>query len=482
MPALIALITFALTVGCSDDSNGTQIVADAADSSVQDTTSADTAPDTMSDASDTAPDTMSDTSASTCALPAAFDRDPVYSVELWVSPDGDDANAGTRDAPFATLEHATSSAVPGTRIHLMAGVHPGGTYSDNLQGTADAPIAIVGEDGASIEGGNLGIQLSDPTYVTLENLTIRNAARNGLNIDDGGSYDTPAHHIVLRNVTVENIGDGGNQDCIKLSGVDDFWVLDSDVSRCTGQGIDMVGCHDGVISGNHIHDKPGAGVQAKGGTADILIHGNHFADVTGRGVNAGGSTGLDYFRPQDAPFEGARIQVIANIFERVGAVSGAPMAYVGCDACVFAHNTVIEPKTWVARILQESTDARFVPSRDGLFINNIVAFNTTDLRNGVFVNVGANTAPETFTFANNLWFALDDPDFSGPSLSGGIPAPQDSVVQQDPGFADREGGDYGIEADSPASGAARAMASEAWPDYDGRCYADPAAIGAFEGR
>ncbi|QDG51492.1 hypothetical protein FIV42_12275 [Persicimonas caeni] len=483
--AAIILAIVTLAVGCSDDSSGEQPSPDAADAAADtasDTTldaSAD-ASDTVSDTtSDTVSDTMSDASTATCALPAPFDHDPAYPIEVWVSPVGDNTNAGTREAPFATLEHAASTAVQGTRIHLMAGTYSGGIYLDNLQGTAEAPVAIVGEEGAVIDGGNTGLQVSDPSYLTIENLTIRNVAQNGLNIDDGGSFDTPAHHVVVRNVTVEGVGDGGNQDCIKLSGVDDFWVLDNDVSQCSGQGIDMVGCHDGVIHGNHIHDKPSSGIQAKGGTADILIHGNRFADVTGRGINAGGSTGLAYFRPQDAPYEGVRIRVVANVFERVGAASGAPMAYVGCDACVFAHNTVIEPKTWVARILQESTDERFVPSRDGLFVNNIVVFNTADLRNGVFVNVGGNTAPETFTFANNLWFALDDPNFSGPSLSGGIPAPQDSIVQQEPGFADRAGGDYRIGTDSPAVGAARTLSGEAFPDYDGRCFDDPAAVGAF---
>ncbi len=488
--AAAALVIVALSLAaCSDDSSEDSSpsdagkpdtaaeedapTADATDATSADTSGSDASPDATSDADTSQPPTG-------CELLKPFAHDPAYPVELWVSPNGDDANNGTQSEPFATLGHAASQTVQGTRIHLMEGTYSGGTHIGNFQGSAEAPIAIVGEDGAVIDGGNTGLQLSDPSYVILENLTIRNAAQNGLNIDDGGSFDTPAHHVVLRNITVEDVGSGGNEDCIKLSGVDDFWVLDSDVSACTGQGIDMVGCHDGVISGNYIHDKPSSGIQAKGGTADVLIHGNRFENVTGRGVNAGGSTGLDYFRPQDAPFEGARIRTVANIFENVGAESGAPIAFVGCDACVFAHNTVIEPQTWVARILQETTGDRFVPSRDGLFVNNIVVFNLADLRNGVFVNVGPNTAPETFTFANNLWYALDDSSFGGPTFSGGIPPAQDSIVQQDPGFADRAGGDYHIGAGSPASGQAQALEGAAFPDYDGRCFEDPASVGALE--
>jgi hypothetical protein len=482
---LLSLVMFALAA-CGDDStqerpsrNDASITDSGADADVQDggQDAADSS-DAVADAGDTGRD--ADTSTESCEPTSPFRTEAIFPTDVYVSPSGDDANTGRQDAPFATLEHAASGAVPGARIHLMAGTYAGGIHIAELQGTADNPITITGEEGTIIDGGNTGLQLSDPEYLVVENLTIQNTAQNGLNIDDAGSFDTPAHHIVLRNITVENVGSGGNEDCIKMSGVDDFWVLDSDVSACTGQGIDMVGCHDGVISQNHIHDKPNSGIQAKGGTSDILIHGNRFTEVTGRGVNAGGSTGLAFFRPQDAAFEGARIRVVANIFEEVGAESGAPIAFVGCDACVFANNTVIEPKTWVARILQETTGERFVPSRDGLFVNNIVMFNVADLRNGVFVNVGPNTAPETFTFANNLWFAMDDASFSGPTLSGGIPAAQDSIVQQDPAFNDQAGGDYHIEATSPAANRGQEVPGAAFADFDDVCFEEPPSVGAFE--
>jgi hypothetical protein len=54
-----------------------------------------------------------------------------------------------------------------------------------------------------------------------------------MNIDDGGSYDSPASYVVLRNVSFERIGDGGNNDCLKLSGVDHFHVERSRFTGCT---------------------------------------------------------------------------------------------------------------------------------------------------------------------------------------------------------------------------------------------------------
>jgi hypothetical protein len=316
-------------------------------------------------------------------------------------------------------------------------------------------------------------------YVVVEGFTLRGAATHGINIDDGGSYDTPTEHLVLRGLTIAGAGSGGNNDCIKLSGVDRFFVLDSEAWGCNrGEIIDMVGCHEGFIAGNYFHEPVASGVQAKGGSADILIHGNIFAHIPGRAVNAGGSTGLEFFRPIDAPYEAARIRVLANVFIGNGSTSGASIAYVGCDACVFAHNTIVEPRTWVARILQETTGSRFHPSRNGLFVNNLVVFRQADLR--TIVNVGPGTAPETFVFGSNLWYALDHgPDWTGPALTGGIASESGSVIQREPGFANREGGDYHIPLGSPAQAAGRAM-TDMTPDFDGRCWSDPPAIGAFE--
>jgi hypothetical protein len=61
-----------------------------------------------------------------------------------------------------------------------------------------------------------------------------------------------------------------------------------------------------------------------------------------------------------------------------------------------------------------------------------------------------------------------------------VPAETGAIVQRDPLFVDRAGGDYHLTATSPAAGAARDLGMPIPADFDGRCYADPAAIGAFE--
>ena len=50
---------------------------------------------------------------------AAFDRGPTY----WVATDGDDAGPGTRDEPWATLQHAADSVAPGATVFVREGVY-----------------------------------------------------------------------------------------------------------------------------------------------------------------------------------------------------------------------------------------------------------------------------------------------------------------------------------------------------------------------
>jgi hypothetical protein len=83
-------------------------------------------------------------------------------------------------------------------------------------------------------------------------VTSKGSPANGFNIDDGGTFDSPAHHLILRGLTVEDNGPRGNLDGIKLSGVEDFLVEDCTVRRwgSGGSAVDMVGCRRNTFAGN----------------------------------------------------------------------------------------------------------------------------------------------------------------------------------------------------------------------------------------
>lgn len=401
------------------------------------------------------------------------------SRELFVDSDASGSGDGSEENPFANLETAIQAATPGTAIRIAPGTYDGGLFIGDLRGTADAPIWIGGTqrpDYPVIEGGGTGLQLSGASYVILHDLAFTGQSDNGINVDDGEVLGG-THHIVFHNLEISDVGSGGNQDCLKLSGVDDFFVLDSDFSFCsTGSAIDQVGCHRGVIARNQFHDLESTGVQAKGGSEDILITMNRFISAGERAVNLGGSTGFQFFRPplsNSTPnYEARNIRVVANRF--LGAT--APVAFVGCVDCLVANNTIMDPERWVMRILQETTSAdgyEFLPTSEGRFINNIVYYNQETL--STHVNVGPDTAPETFEFSNNLWYTGNDQDEAEPSLPV---AETNGIYGKDPLFPDA---DWFISQDSPAAGEGVPL-PELWGDASSRCYKDPPSIGALETR
>lgn len=320
--------------------------------------------------------------------------------------------ATAQEVRVRTREELTASlrsAKAGDKILVAPGTYRGNLSLAKVRGTKEKPIVVGAADPAKppvIEGG--GLHLSAPAYLELRDLVFDEVTGNGLNIDDGGSTDTPAHNIVLRNIVVRGAGSAGNRDGIKLSGLTDFRIEGCRVERwgTSGSAIDMVGCHRGVVKDCKIADASGDGangVQAKGGSSEIVIQRCRFENAGGRAVNIGGSTGLAYIRPADATAEAKDITV-----EDCEFIGGAgPICFVGVDGALVQHNTIYRPRRWAIRILQENTDPRFVPSRKGRFVNNVVAFRAEEI--GEFVNVGPKTAPDTFEFSGNVWHCLDRP-------------------------------------------------------------------------
>jgi hypothetical protein len=351
-------------------------------------------------------------------------------------------------ADIVQLRRAVAQAVPGTTIRIAPGSYRDGVVSQALRGEPGKPIILTATDPKrppAFEGSNSGLHLSDPAYVELHSLVIERVRGNGLNIDDGGTYDSPSHHILLRNLVIRDIGPTGNRDGIKLSGVDDFRVEGCTVERwgSGGSGIDMVGCHRGEIVGcafRHGDTVGDHGVQAKGGSRDVVIRRCRFEHAGQRGVNLGGSTGLDFFRPKPQGYEAKDIMVEDCTF--IGSMT--PVVFVGVDGAIVRHNAIYRPKRWGFRILQETREPSFVPCRNGQFTDNLIAFRSDEMV--VPINIGDATAPQSFTVSRNAWYCLDAPDRSRPKL----PIPEaNGLYGIDPGFRDAEAGDMRLRPDSP---------------------------------
>lgn len=315
-----------------------------------------------------------------------------------------------RDA--ASLKTALSKLTPETTLRISPGEYPGG---HEVRDVANLTIEAADPDKPPhFKGGSFAWHFSNCSGLKLRQLRVSGQSHNGLNLDDGGRADRPMKNVTLERLDISDIGPKGNFDGLKCSGLEDVTVRDCTLEGWGGQAIDFVGCHRVVVSECRFTGKPShsqaSGVQCKGGSEDVTIENCRFVNAGQRPINAGGSTGLAYFRPKGAKYEARKILIRKN--EISGSLCAC--AFTGVDGAEFTDNTILLPDKWVFRILQENTEPGFVPCRNVLIENNAIVLRRSQV--SIEVNIGANTAPETFRFAKNRWFAEDRPDRSRPKL------------------------------------------------------------------
>jgi parallel beta helix pectate lyase-like protein len=374
------------------------------------------------------------------------------------------------DCEYNSLSSASSVAIPGDTIFIIGTVISGDNVSE-LKGKPNNWIHIIGKDNATFDGGNTALQLSDCEYLYISNITFEKQRLNGVNIDDAGTYDSPTHHIKITNCTFRDMEGTGNNDLLKLSGFEDFEIMNCIFLNGSkgGSGIDMVGCHNGLIVNNYFENMGSNCIQAKGGTRDIEITRNIFINGGNRAVNIGGSTGLSYFRPQDSKTESQDISIYANIF-----VGGeCAVAFVGTVNSHVYNNTIVGSRKWIFRILQETVDPdRFLLCGDNSFYNNVVQFDDSL---SMTVNIGPNTRPESFLFYNNLWYKENNQSWNHNLPFDDI----NSIVGINPELSEKYGHDIYPRNSIVVEGKGKELSKPTY-DYDSVEYATPPTIGAFE--
>ncbi len=164
-----------------------------------------------------------------------------------------------------------------------------------------------------------------------------------------GRYE-PSHHIVVRRVTVQNLfdrqerdaegSDSQSMDGMKFNQVEDLWVLDSRVRQTTRHGIDNVGVHRAAFCRNLVAQTGGGlGIEAKGGSVDVLYDSNTFWRV--RRVELGGEdTDATYYFSADGRWDYEALRTVARNNLIVDAREAA-LEFSGCRDCVALHNSIV---------------------------------------------------------------------------------------------------------------------------------------------
>ncbi len=192
----------------------------------------------------------------------------------YVSPQGDDANAGTsRDSAFRTLKRALNAVQPGDTVIILAGIYNDSIVTEDF-GSVDAGITVRGESQQNqpvFDGQNrkkILWRCFRCKGITLENIEVRNYRATAVGFFTG-------ENITVRNVTFRNVaretGDwvSGGSSALALIEVTNFkvervQVFDSgfrDIqSADAGMLVNCWNCQDGTISSSVVRNYEGVGI------------------------------------------------------------------------------------------------------------------------------------------------------------------------------------------------------------------------------
>jgi len=458
----------------------------------------------------------------------APDPDKVYYVSIET---GSDTNDGSYESPFKTVDKARPLLVPGSALYIMPGEYPrvywdnSSPICDSLNGTEEEPIWIGG-----IPGGErpkiFTFHLMKVSYIIFHDMEVSTqggageANMYGMHVHDNGYpnhrcpggdcdfsdgkgthvYDdagvlthwTDTHHLVFRNIYSHFNGSNS----FKLSGTAYTWVYDcqmGDNVSAAGIGINYVGGHHSVNAYNYLHDIKGYGYQYKGGCYSNTAYGNLFVRIGSSGgaaINMGQATGVEMFYPPNnvvsaggvwvadpekenrGNYEGRDIKAYSNVFVDCN----SPVNFNSSGNCYFVNNTVINPVTFLFRILNmDYGDAMLLANKsrahDGVIANNI--YHVDGER--YYGNAGLNNDLDTFVITNNLFYKIDSPG-SRPFLDGGME--QINTLYVNPYIRDITG-DFKLESRSPAVGGGIRFGF-ADTDYECKPFRDVPSIGAVQ--
>jgi hypothetical protein len=359
-----------------------------------------------------------------CAGPPFAAPAAASELDLYVSPTGSDADAGTQAAPLRTILAASRRAQPGTTVHVAPGIYEG-SFKTTASGTASSPVHYVSDT-------KWGAKIVPPPDSPSE-----------------AAWDNRGAYVVIDGFEVDGT--------VSLGGI--RWR----------EGIYTAGSHS-IVRNNHVHnvawDVPndshgGGGIMGDGyyGGTEIVIVANVVHDIG----------------PADAGFiHGIYMATSGSAINNLEYRAGGYGIHLWHDAnhVTIANNTVFNNDSGGIMIGGGNYYHTNGPADYIFVLNNIV------YRNRKFgIEEHGRTGRHNF-YSNNLVYE-NEKDWV---LHNGLAAY--NTVKMDPKFVNfvaTGGGDYHLAADSPAIDAGTATNAPA-DDLDGRARPQGAAhdIGAYE--
>jgi Right handed beta helix region/Protein of unknown function (DUF1565) len=216
-------------------------------------------------------------------------------ADFYVSPTGNDEGAGSKDAPWKTISHASASLKPGDTAHVLAGA-----YNEKVNvtssGSADGGFVTLSAEGKvivsgkGVEGENI-FTIKDGSYVNISGFEIR----DNLDVRDGSGIRVLGlcSKVELKNNIIHEIR-GRDAMGITIYGTNpdkaltDIVIDGNEIYDCDAAQSEALTLNGNVsgfrITNNNVHDVNNIGI--------CMIGGEHWVSkdrtkVTRNGICAG---------------------------------------------------------------------------------------------------------------------------------------------------------------------------------------------------
>ncbi len=332
-----------------------------------------------------------------------------------VSPDGDDADLGSAEEPWATFQHAADTAQPGDTVCFRGGVYSSDEIRVTHSGTAEAPIVFVAFpaerpilDGEG-EASELLVLEAGSSYLRLSGFALRGFSVWGIELSGRNS------HIQLDHLDIE-----GGETSIR------FTYGESAESPPSEGPVEYITLEDSVIHGSEY-----SAVDCTPGPCNhMVVRRVEIYDTGLSGEDFYGSDGLEFARGYPVLVEDCYIHdnggdgIDLNSRDREGNAAGV---VVRRNLVVRNHLNGI--KLWAGGRMEnnviwgQGNSAVWVgtfPSTVEV-VNNTIAYNMWDTayseRNWAFVAgypEEMESPPVMLTLVNNLFAFNADPTEGGP--------------------------------------------------------------------
>jgi hypothetical protein len=416
--------------------------------------------------------------------------------QLYVAPTGDDANPGSAERPFRTIQKGADAAAAGDTVTITGGVyrerivlHRSGNYFDrsiHLRAAPDQKVIIdangVPAAGGGREAGARAIfDTNGQDHLRITGLCVQNA--RGLGFYVVGSWDVQLEECRSCNTTGSGI-------MVDKSGK--VTVTRCEIERaCQGgseESLSVKRSQEVTVSRCHIHHTGHEGVDVKEGSKNVRILNNDLHHVERQALYAEAWDSSTC----DIRFEGNRVHD-CMFGMAAGSESGGLLRDVW-----FVNNLVYTCKG-PGMIVADWGGTRFThPVQDVYFINNTIYGNGGGGRNGTWGGgmVFENTQAQNVVVVNNILshnglgqlvtvsgkrpagLVVRNNLIDGPSEQIG----EDNVIG-DAKFVDAAHGDFHLQPGSPARDAGadqNPLATDA--DGNPRRQGDKIDLGAYEAK